>query len=66
MRKPVFWISDQALVISAVKPPKKRKRVEILDKGSRGIILSAMFVAKKGADQLHSNRAANLRLHYRL
>ena len=39
--------SDQALAITAVKPPKKRKRVEILDKGSRGIILSAIFVAKK-------------------
>ena len=57
MRTPVFGVSEQVRHKLGCTTTDDCYRLVISDLGSRGIV-----VAKKGADQLHGNHTADLRL----
>ena len=60
MRKPVFRVFDKVLYKPGCTSTEDGKRLEILDLESRGI--DYLCSKNKGADQLHSNCAADLSL----
>ena len=61
VRKPVFGVSDQVRHKPGSTATEAGERLEISDLGSRGIVLS-VYSENKGADQLRSYCAADLRL----
>ena len=63
MRKPVFGVSDQVRHKPGYTATEDCKRVEILDLGSRGIVLFGS--ENKCADQLSGYCEAYLRLCFR-
>ena len=65
MRKQVFGASDQVRHKPGCTTTEDGWRLEILDLGSRGIVLS-VYIKDKGADQLCSYSAADLRLCFRI
>ena len=64
MRKPVFGFSDQVAHKPGCTATEDGLRPEILDLGSREIVLSVS--ENKGADQLRGYREADLRLCFRI
>ena len=65
VRKPVFGVSDQVRQKPGSTTTQDGYRLEISDLESRGIVLY-LCSENKGADQLRSYCAADLRLYFRI
>ena len=65
MKRKRLWVSDQVPHKPGCATTEDGKRLEISDLGTRGIVVY-LCSDNKGADQLRSNCAADLRLCFRI